>query len=146
MRIQQRRLITRIVIAAVAVVVLGGVLWTFRTPILQVVPTPPVVVAEKDNGRIIHLLVGQTLEVRLRANRVDGQLWQVRLPVKFLEQTAGGGFQDDLTPKTPGDGTQVVLFRVTGVGTGPLFMAAGQQADVSAQRPTVAFHVIVVAR
>ena len=146
MRRRQRRMITGVVLALAALAVAAGVAWSFRVPLLRLLPTPPVVITDHDNGRTISLLQGETLEVRLRGNRLSGYRWFMGMPVSFLEQTGDVTFTEDTSPARPGDGSQSTSFRAIATGMGPLFLSYLPENNQNSYEPSKSFHVVVEVR
>ena len=146
MRRRQQRIVTGVVIALVAVVVVGAVAWAFRVPLLELVPSPPVVISDTDNGRVINLLQGQTLEVHLRGNRLSGYRWHLGIPVSFLLQTGSETFTEDASPAQPGDGSQSLSFRAVDTGTGPMFLSYLPESNQNSFQPSKSFRVVVIVR
>ena len=146
MRRRHRRIAIGVGITLVALVALGVAAWLFRVQLLELVPTPPVVISDADNGRTVSILEGQTLEVHLRSNRYTGSTWHLGIPVTYLEPTGQMTFIEDQNPAKPGDGYQTLSFRVTGTGTGPLFLDYLSDADQGSYQPSKSFRVVVDAR
>ena len=146
MRRRTRRTIVWVVVGLVAVLVAAAVAWAFRVPLLTLLPSPPVVITDTDNGHIISLLQGQTLEVHLRGNRLSGYRWHLGVPVSFLEQTGTDTFTEDAKPAHPGDGYQSLSFRAVGTGMGPLFLGYLPESDQNSYQPSVSFRVTVNVR
>jgi predicted secreted protein len=146
MRQRRRRLLGIIITTLIALAALSALAWQFRAPLLQLVPTPPVVVTERDQGRVIQLIQGQRLEVRLPSNRTSGRFWRNDIPLPFLTPTGEMRFAENPSAKKPGDGVQSTMFRATGRGTGPLFMSYLSVADENSYAPSASFRVVVVVR
>jgi predicted secreted protein len=133
-------------IVFVALCAIALVAWTYRSQLLVLIPSPPIVVTVNEDGHMIKVLQGQTIEVRLPSNRYSGYSWQQGIPVKFLQQTGDVTFTEDSPAKTPGDGVQSLSFRVTGAGTGPLFLSYLPDNDQNSLMPSKSFRVIVSAQ
>jgi predicted secreted protein len=143
---RSRKLEQRLIIAGVVVAVLAatGAAWVFRTPLIELIPTPPVVITEKDNGGVVNILKGQHVEVRLPVNRLSGGRWHVGIPVPYLEQRGDITFTEADNPAQPGDGTQTTPFVAVDKGSGPLFMGYLPDTDQNSMSPTKSFHVVVM--
>ena len=126
-----------LVLAAVAAV------WWFRTPLLELIPTPPVVVTEKDQGRVIGLIAGERLEVRLPSNIYSGSTWRAATPLSFLPQTGQMTFTRLPGAEKTGDGYQSMQFIATGKGLGPLFLSYLPDNDQSSYTPSQSFSIII---
>jgi predicted secreted protein len=141
---RRRKRIALIVAAALALIlVAAAVVWVFRAPLLELIPTPPVVVTEKDQGRRIDLVRGQRLEVRLPSNSNSGSTWRAGMPLPFLPPTGEVTFTGTPNAETPGDGYQSTLFVATEKGVGPLFLGYLPDNDQNSYTPTKSFSVIV---
>ena len=145
MRRRHRRIGIGVAITLVTLIALGVAAWFFRVQLLELVPTPPVVITDADNGRTIDILQGQTLEAHLRSNRYSGSTWHLGIPVSYLEQTGQMAFIEDQNPAQPGDGYQTLSFRVTGTGAGPLFLDYLPDSNQGSYQPSKSFRVVVVA-
>jgi predicted secreted protein len=143
MKRRQKRRLTVLAVVVAALLVVAGTLWTYRTPLLQLVPTPPVVVTEKDQGRTINLLAGQRLEVRLPSNAHTDSTWRATIPLSFLPQTGDPTFTGAANAVNEGDGYQSTIFTATGKGFGPLFLGYLPNNDQNSYSPSRSFTVIV---
>jgi len=128
---------------AVALLLAAAVLWSLRTPLLQLIPTPPVVITEKDRGRTVNLTPGQRLEVRLPSNSNSGSTWRVGIPLTFLPPTGEVTFTGTPNAEKVGDGYQSTIFIATGKGSGPLFLDYLPDNNQNSLTPTHSFSVIV---
>jgi hypothetical protein len=138
---RERRL--ALIAGVVAVAVLGAaVLWTFRVPIMLTVPTPPIVVTEKDQSRVVNMLIGQRIEVRLPVNSHDQAAWHVGRPLPFLPQVEGVAYTPVLLAPE-GEGYQSTTFVAIGKGSGPLFLGYLPNANQNSYEPTRSFSVVV---
>jgi predicted secreted protein len=131
-------LITLVVVAAAA--------WSFREPLLSLLPTPPVVITERDNGTTVNLLQGQRLEVRLPSNRDSPSVWKADIPLAYLPQDGQPTFTEADAPSKAGDGYQSTYFRATGIGTGPLFLSYLPKDNQNSYAPSKAFRIVVIVR
>ena len=129
----------------VALVLLGVAAYVERGLVLSLLPTPPVVVTDQDFGKVIHVLQGQRLAVKLSGNSLSGSQWRVGIAPPFLRLTEAT-FEPSDSPATAGDGTQTTMFRVTGSGQGPLFMNYTNQADENTIKPGRTFSIVVVSQ
>jgi predicted secreted protein len=143
MKRRQRRIIMWVVGAVIGLVVAAAVAWAFRVPLLRLLPSPPVVITDQDNGRIVNILQGQTLEVHLRGNRFSGYRWFLGVPISFLQQTGDVTFTEDATPAHPGDGSQSLSFRAIAPGMGPLFLGYLPETNQNSDQPSKSFRVVV---
>jgi predicted secreted protein len=146
MRRKTQRVLTGVIIGVVALAVAAVVAWMFRTQLLALIPTPPVVITEQDNGTRVTLLQGQRLEVRLRSNRLSGYRWLLGIPTPMLAQTGEATFTEDSAPAKPGDGVQSTTFLAVNTGTGPLFMSYLPENDQNSFTPEKSFRVTVTIR
>lgn len=141
---------TRLVISIAAFLVSAAVLVTAvvvnRVTLYELIPTPPVVVTEKDQGSTVVLTRGQRLAVDLRGNSLSGSTWRANIPLPFLPQMDTVTFQPDQSPATPGDGVQTTLFKAVSVGKGPLFLNYTSDADQNALQPGRTFSIIVTVK
>ena len=141
---------TRLAITLAALLVSAVVLVTAavanRSFFYELIPTPPIVVTEKDQGSNIVLIRGQKLAVDLRSNSLSGSTWRANMPLSFLPQTDSATFLPDASPATPGDGVQTTLFKAVSVGRGPLFLNLTSDADQNALKPGRTFSIIVTVR
>jgi hypothetical protein len=144
MRKKTRKRLVTILGVAVIVAAVAGAAWWFRTPLLQLIPTPPIVVTDTDNGRTIQMLQGEHLEVRLRGNRLGLSRWEVGIPLPFLVQQGDMSFTEDSSPAHPGDGYQSIPFVAVSSGAGPLFLGYQSMSDPSGYSPSKAYHLIIV--
>jgi predicted secreted protein len=131
-------LITLIVVAAAA--------WSLRTQLLSLLPTPPVVITERDYGTTVNLLQGQRLEVRLPSNRNSSSVWRADIPLGYLPQDGQATFTEAESPAKVGDGYQSTFFRATGAGRGPLFLSYLPKENQNSYAPSKAFRVVVIVR
>jgi len=129
----------------VSVVALGAAVYSERALVLSWLPTPPVVVTERNYGQAVRVLQGQRIAVKLRGNSLSGSAWRPGLVPPFLQLTEAT-FQPDATPATQGDGTQTSTFRAIGVGQGPLFLNYTDQADQNTVKPARTFSIVVVSQ
>lgn len=125
--------------------VLGVAAYMERGLVLSLLPTPPVVVTDQDFGKVVHVLQGQRLAVKLSGNSLSGSQWRVGIAPPFL-RLIEATFQPSGSPVTPGDGTQTTTFRVMGAGQGPLFMNYTSQADQNVIKPGRTFSIVVVSQ
>lgn len=142
MRKRRRRALTIAAVAAAIIIAAAAMLWLFRVPILELVPTPPIVVTEKDQGRVISMVRGERLEVRLPSNAYSGSTWRVGMPLPFLPQT-GASFTGLARPPKVGDGYQSTTFVATDKGFGPLFLGYLPDSDQNSYTPSRSFTVVV---
>ena len=142
-RRRQRRILWRVGIVAAVLVAVAGVAWWFRVPLLQLVPTPPVVITEKDQGRVVHLLQGEHLEVRLPGNMHSGSTWHVGIPLTFLPETGDSTFTRNPQAAIEGDGFQSLTFTATSKGFGPLFLDELPDNDQNSYQPSRSYSVII---
>ena len=103
MKRRHRRVLWGVGIAAAVLVVAAGVAWWFRVPLLELVPTPPIVITEKDQGSVVHLLQGQRLEIRLPGNINASSAWRVGIPLSYLPQPGASPFTRIANPCSKGD-------------------------------------------
>lgn len=143
MKRRNRRILWGVGIAAAVLVVAAGVAWWFRVPLLELVPTPPIVITEKDQGSVVHLLQGQRLEVRLPGNINASSAWRAGIPLTFLPQTGASSFTRDPSAANEGDGYESLTFTATGKGFGPLFIDEMPNNDQNSLQPSRSFSVIV---
>ena len=127
----------------VAVTVLGAAVYVKRGLVLSYLPTPPVVVSDRDFGKVVHVLQGQRLAVKLAGNAQSGSAWRQGIVPPFLE-FAEATFQPNSPAATPGDGVQTTTFRVIDAGQGPLFLNYTDQADQNSIKPARTFSIVVV--
>jgi predicted secreted protein len=131
-------------IAAVilAAAVLAAAIAYYRVAIYDFIPTPPIVVTEKDHRSNVTLQRGQRLAVQLRGNSLSGSTWRSNMPLSFLpEQTAS--FQPDQSPKNAGDGVQTTTFKAVDVGQGPLFLNYTDNENQNSLQPGRTFSIVV---
>jgi len=140
---RHRRVLWGVGIAAAVLVVAAGVAWWFRVPLLELVPTPPIVISEKDQGSVVHLLQGQRLEVRLPGNINASSAWRVGIPLTYLPQTGASTFTRNPAAANEGDGYQALTFTATGKGAGPLFINEVPNNDQNSYQPSRSYSVIV---
>lgn len=133
-------------IALVALVAASGLAWLFRTPLLSILPIPPVVVTGAEYGRVITLDQGQRLEVQLPSNRTSGNTWRVGIPLSFLREEGQSAFTESAMPAHPGDGYQSITFRAAEKGSGPLFLSYLPVANQNSLTPSKSFTIVVVVR
>lgn len=145
LRLRKRTLRT-IAITIGALLVLGVAAWWFRTPLLKLIPTPPVVVTVDDGGRVISLLQGQRLEVQLPANSYSGNRWHQGIPLPYVQEVGDSTFTQSTSPSKLGDGIQSTTFEAIAPGTGPLYMSLLPDSDQNSITPSMTFRVIVVVR
>lgn len=131
-------LITLVVVAAAA--------WSFRAPLLSLLPAPPVVITERDNGTTVNLLQGQRLEVQLPSNRNAPSIWKADIPLGYLPQDGQSTFTETESRAEAGDGYQSTFFRATGTGTGPLFLSYLPKDNQNSYAPSKSFRVVVIVR
>ena len=143
MKRRHRRILWRVGISAAVLVALLAVAWWFRVPLLQLVPTPPVIITEKDQGRVVNLLQGEHLEVRLPSNMHSGSTWRDGIPLTFLPQTGDSTFTRNPIAATEGDGYQSITFTATGKGFGPLFLDYLPDSDQNSYEPSRSFSAII---
>lgn len=124
----------------------AGLAWWFRTPLMSVLPIPPVVVTGTDYGHVVTLEQGQRLEVRLPSSRDATSTWRVGIPLSFLREEAQSTFVESALPAHRGDGYQSVFFRAVGKGSGPLFLSYLPIKDQNSLTPSKSFTVVVVVR
>jgi hypothetical protein len=145
-RRRRKRILRATIISVAVVAVLAAVAWQFRTQLLSLIPTPPVVIDQDSNGQVVTILQGQKLEVRLPLNRNDNLRWEVEIPPPYLTQTGDVTFTESSSPSRAGDGYQSTTFLATGTGKGPLFMDLVSPADQQDSPPGKAFRVVVEVR
>jgi predicted secreted protein len=143
---RRRHIAVTVGLALVALLVAASVAWTLRTPLLSVLPIPPVVVTGAEYGRVITLDQGQRLEVQLPSNRKSGSTWQVSIPLSFLHQESQSAFVESAMPAHPGDGYQSIVFRAVAKGSGPLFLSYLPIANQNSLTPSRSFRVVVEVR
>jgi predicted secreted protein len=144
---RNRRKVMRIAILCLAaLLVLAALAWSLRAPILGMLPVPPVVITEHDNGTTVELSQGQRLEVRLPSNRDSKNVWRASMPLDYLPQESESTFTESESPAKAGDGYQSTLFRATGKGTGPLFMSYLPKDNANSYTPSMSFRVVVIVR
>ncbi|MDR3685842.1 MAG: hypothetical protein P4L93_02635 [Coriobacteriia bacterium] len=143
MKRRHRRLLWGVGTAAAVLVALAGVAWWFRVPLLELIPTPPVVITDTAQGSVVHLLQGQHLEVRLRGNMHSDTTWHVGIPLTFLPQSGDSTFTRDPAAAKEGDGYQSLYFTATGKGFGPLFLDELPNNDQNSYQPSRSFSVII---
>jgi predicted secreted protein len=129
----------------ISVIVLGAAGYAKRGLVLGLLPTPPVVVTDRDHGQVVRVLQGQRIAVQLRSNSLSGSVWRPGLVPPFLQLTEAT-FQPDAKPATAGDGTQTSIFKATEPGQGPLFLNYTDQADQNVIKPARTFSVVVVSQ
>ena len=141
---------TRLALSIAAVLVsaaaLVAVVAANRVALLDLIPTPPVVVTEQDQGSTVTLLRGQRLAVDLRSNSLSGSTWRANIPLSFLPQMATVTFTPDASPATPGAGVQRSLFKAVAAGKGPLFMNYTSDSDQNALKPSRTYSIIVTVK
>ena len=142
MRLRKRH-IRAIAISVAALLGVALVAWVFRTPLLRLIPTPPVVVTVLDNGREINLLQGQRLEIRLPVNSYSGDRWHLGVPLPFLEE-GDSTFTQSSLPTKAGDGLQATTFTAVSAGNGPLFMSLLPESDQNSLEPSMSFRIVVI--
>lgn len=146
MRRRTRRRIAVGVGVVAALILTAAVVWTFfRTPLLELIPTPPIVITEKDAGRTVDLTPGQRLEVRLPSNSNSGSKWRVGIPLSFMLFDGRMTFTGSPNAENVGDGYQSMTLLVTGTGTGPLFLDYIPDDNQNTLTPERSFSVIVSA-
>ena len=146
MRRRRRRVMTVVAVVLAAVLVVAAVGWLFRVQLLYLIPTPPVVVTERDQDKTVQLLQGQNLEVRLRTNRFSTGVWQVGMPLSFLRQRSEIAFSPDAKPAHAGDGYDSLSFFAADKGEGPLFIDFVPQDNQNTLTPEKSFRIVVVVR
>ena len=146
MRARRRRVVTIAAIVLAAVLALAAVAWSFRVQLLYLIPTPPVIVTERDQDKTVQLLQGQNLEVRLKANQYSTGVWQVGMPLSFLRQRSDIAFSPDSKPTHAGDGYDSVSFFAAEKGVGPLFIDFVPQDNQNTLNPEKSFRIVVVVR
>lgn len=140
---QQRRIALVVGIVLLLIIWAGATAWVFREPLMSLVPTPPLVITEKDQGRTIHMIVGERLEVRLPSNVDSGSTWRAGMPLSFLPQSHSAAFHATPGAAKAGDGYEALTFIATGKGIGPLFIGYMPDNDQNSFQPSRSFSVIV---
>ena len=130
----------------IALLAVAGAAWWFRSPLLSLLPSPPIVITERANGTTVTLSRGQRLEVRLPSNRTSPSVWKADIPLGYLPQDGQSTFTESESPTKPGDGYQSMFFRATGTGTGPLFLSYLPTANQNSYEPSKSFRVVVIVR
>jgi hypothetical protein len=140
---QQQVNMAAAVVAAVLLAVFA--LWWFHVP-FPLLPPHPIVLTEKDQGRIVNLFVGQTIEVRLPSNAYARRTWVVGRPLPFLANTGDVTFTGTLLAAKPGDGYQSTTFTAIDKGSGPLLLGYVAENNQNAYQPAQSFSVSVNVR
>jgi predicted secreted protein len=143
---RRRRVLGLIAGVLVTLLVVASAAWSLRAPLLSLLPTPPVIITERDNGTTIELLQGQRLEVRLASNRTSPSVWRAAIPLDYLPQDGQPTFTEAESATKAGDGYQSMFFRATGTGTGPLFLSYLPKKDQNSYTPSKSFRVVVIVR
>jgi hypothetical protein len=133
--------------AAVVAVVLLAVfaLWWFHVP-FPLLPPHPIVLTEKDQGRIVNMFVGQTIEVRLPSNAYSRKTWIVGRPLPFLANIGNVTFTGTVLAAKPGDGYQSMTFMAIDRGSGPLLLGYMAEHNQNSYQPSQSFSVSVSVR
>jgi predicted secreted protein len=145
-RARRRRVVTIVASVVAAVLLLAAAGWLFRVQLLYLIPTPPVIVTERDQDKTVHLLQGQNLEVRLKTNQFSGSVWQVGMPLSFLRQRSDISFTPDSKPAHVGDGYDSISFFAAERGEGPLFIDLVPEDNQNTLNPEKSFRILVDVR
>jgi hypothetical protein len=143
---KRRRFVRATLVSLILVGLLLVLAWTFRTQLLALIPTPPVVIDQNSDGQVVTMLQGERLEIRLPLNRYDNERWELGIPLSYMQQVGDVTFTQSSAPSRPGDGYQSTTFLATGTGQGPLFMDLVSDSNQQTLAPIKSFRVVVTVR